>query len=141
MQFFDNIFAKSNEDFDTLVAMILCDLDELKFMNDMYGHKKGDELIKEAANLLKRVFSDIAVVSRVGGDEFAILLIDRGKGEVESLCELLKEEIILHNSHEMGPTSVCHSGMLTVYIPKGIWIAYSWKRIKKCIKINGEEKN
>ena len=58
-------------------------------MNDMYGHKKGDELIKEAANLLKRVFSDIAVVSRVGGDEFAILLIDRGKGEVESLCELL----------------------------------------------------
>ncbi|SNT13364.1 diguanylate cyclase (GGDEF) domain-containing protein [Bacillus sp. OK838] len=55
--------------------MILCDLDELKFMNDMYGHKKGDELIKEAANLLKRVFSDIAVVSRVGGDGFGILLL------------------------------------------------------------------
>ncbi|MDV7765723.1 GGDEF domain-containing protein [Peribacillus sp. CSMR9] len=134
------MFAKSNEDFDTPVAMILCDLDELKFMNDMYGHKKGDELIKEAANL--RVFSDIAVVSRVGGDEFAILLIDRGKGEVESLCELLKEEIILHNSHEMGPTSVCHSGMLTVYIPKGIWIAYSWdqkmyqdKRRRKELKL------
>jgi GGDEF domain-containing protein len=91
---------------------------------------------------LKRVFSDIAVVSRVGGDEFAILLIDRGKGEVESLCELLKEEIILHNSHEMGPTSVCHSGMLTVYIPKGIWIAYSWdqkmyqdKRRRKELKL------
>jgi hypothetical protein len=31
--------------------------------------------------------------------------------------------------------------MLTVRIPKGIWIAYSWKRIKKCFKINGEEKN
>ncbi|MGE6612226.1 sensor domain-containing diguanylate cyclase [Peribacillus sp. NPDC076916] len=102
-QFFDKISAKSNLDFDTPVAMILCDLDELKFMNDTYSHKKGDELIKEAANLLKRIFSDIAVVARVGGDEFAILLIDRSKREVESLCELLKEEILLQNSLKKGP--------------------------------------
>ncbi|CAH0248532.1 putative diguanylate cyclase YfiN [Peribacillus sp. Bi96] len=101
-QFFDNISAKSNLDFDTQVAMILCDLDELKFMNDTYGHKRGDELIKEAANLLKGIFSDIAVVSRVGGDEFAILLIDRSKREVESLCKLLNEEILLHNSVNKG---------------------------------------
>ena len=40
-QFFDNIAAKSNLDFDTPVAMILCDLDELKYMNDTHGHKKG----------------------------------------------------------------------------------------------------
>lgn len=102
-QFFDKISAKSNLDFDTPVAMILCDLDELKSMNDTYGHKKGDELIKEAANLLKRIFSDIAVVARVGGDEFAILLIDRSKREVESLCELLKEEILLQNSLKKVP--------------------------------------
>jgi diguanylate cyclase (GGDEF)-like protein len=102
-QFFDNIFAKSNLDFDTPVAMILCDLDELKYMNDTYGHKKGDELIKEAANLLKRIFSDIAVLARVGGNEFAILLIDRSKREVEFLCDLLKEEILLQNSLKKGP--------------------------------------
>ncbi|MBT2664590.1 diguanylate cyclase [Bacillus sp. ISL-4] len=52
---------------------------------------------------MKRTFSDIAVVARVGGDEFAILLIDRSKREVESLCELLKEEILLQNSLKKGP--------------------------------------
>lgn len=69
-QFFDNIAAKSNLDFDTPVAMILCDLDELKYMNDTHGHKKGDELIKAAANLLKRIFSDIAVLAR--GEEMSL---------------------------------------------------------------------
>jgi diguanylate cyclase (GGDEF)-like protein len=60
--------SKSNLDFDTPVAMILCDLDELKFMNETYGHEKGDELVKAAANLFKRIFSEIAVVARMGGD-------------------------------------------------------------------------
>ncbi|MDQ7860674.1 GGDEF domain-containing protein [Peribacillus frigoritolerans] len=91
-------------DFDTPVAMILCDLDELKYMNDTHGHKKRDELIKEAANLLSRIFSEIAVVARVGGDEFAILLIDRSQREVESLCELLMEEILLQNSLKKRPS-------------------------------------
>ncbi|MGG3478505.1 GGDEF domain-containing protein [Peribacillus frigoritolerans] len=134
-QFFDNIAAKSNLDFDTPVAMFLCDLDELKYLNDTHGHKKGDELIKAAANLLKRIFSDIAVLARVGGDEFAILLIDKSKQEGESLCELLKEEILLQNSIKKGP-----------HISMSFGHAYrshsnSWKWIKKCFKINGEEKN
>lgn len=95
--FFEQTMGKYDKDFDTAVAIILCDLDELKFLNDNYGHKKGDLLIKESAQLLNRYFSNKAVVSRVGGDEFAIILVNTEQAQVESLCKKLSEEISKYN--------------------------------------------
>ena len=95
--FFERTMEKYDKDFDTAVAIILCDLDELKHLNDNYGHKRGDLLIKESAQLLNQYFLNNAIVSRVGGDEFAIILVNTEQDQVESLCKKLVEEISKYN--------------------------------------------
>jgi diguanylate cyclase (GGDEF)-like protein/PAS domain S-box-containing protein len=96
-EFFEQSMEKYNNHINTSVAIILCDLDELKYLNDNYGHKKGDFLIKESAKLLNQFFSENAIVARIGGDEFAIIIIDTDKVEVEHLCQKLSEEISEYN--------------------------------------------
>ena len=69
-------------------AIIVCDLNGLKYINDTFGHKRGDEYIRAASALLRDLFihSD---VYRIGGDEFAILLkFDDYDNRVEKIREL-----------------------------------------------------
>ena len=55
-------------------AVILLDLDGFKLINDLYGHRLGDEVLRIAATRLKKIVGDRALVARIGGDEFGILL-------------------------------------------------------------------
>lgn len=55
-------------------GLIICDLNNLKYVNDTYGHYYGDILIKMFADILKDVFPDKNSLFRIGGDEFIILL-------------------------------------------------------------------
>ena len=58
------------------VALLLFDIDNFKRYNDTYGHAAGDEVLCEAASLMKRVTREHDVVARIGGDEFAMLFWD-----------------------------------------------------------------
>ncbi len=57
-------------------AVLLCDLDDLKQINDREGHPAGDDVLREVAAVLGRLTDRIdgAVVARLGGDEFCVLL-------------------------------------------------------------------
>jgi diguanylate cyclase (GGDEF)-like protein len=55
-------------------AVFLIDLDDFKPINDLYGHRLGDEVLREMATRLTRIVGDRALVARIGGDEFGILL-------------------------------------------------------------------
>lgn len=55
-------------------TMLMVDIDGLKITNDIFGHRKGDELIKRAADIIKRACRNDDIVCRIGGDEFAVLL-------------------------------------------------------------------
>jgi len=56
------------------ISIIVSDLDGLKMINDTHGHAAGDQLIKNAAELLNMVFRQEDLVARFGGDEFIVLL-------------------------------------------------------------------
>jgi len=58
------------------VTLLLFDIDDLKKYNDIYGHHAGDEILKEAAVVMRRCCRSHDVVGRIGGDEFAVIFWD-----------------------------------------------------------------
>lgn len=70
-------------------ALILIDVDTFKQINDHYGHAAGDAVLKRVASLLKTTFRNIDYVCRIGGDEFAIVMVDM----TSDLSYTIKEKI------------------------------------------------
>ena len=68
------------------VAMVLLDLDDFKQINDNHGHDFGDEVLRLTAQRLSSIFRDGDCLTRIGGDEFAaILLVKPGEQPLEAL--------------------------------------------------------
>jgi diguanylate cyclase (GGDEF)-like protein len=68
------------------VTLLVFDIDNFKHYNDVYGHLTGDEILRQAALLMRRCCRSHDVVGRIGGDEFAVVFWDdpyRGAGDVE----------------------------------------------------------
>ncbi len=72
-------------------ACIMFDLNNLKVVNDTFGHKAGDALILNFANILRRTTPEKLFLGRYGGDEFIAILFDTNEDEVKSV--LMKIEI------------------------------------------------
>ncbi len=58
------------------VTLLIFDIDNFKHYNDVYGHSAGDEVLKQAAVLMRRCCRGHDVVGRIGGDEFAVVFWD-----------------------------------------------------------------
>ena len=81
-----NIKKEAQEPF----AVVVCDINSLKAVNDLYGHKAGDICIKNACARICRVFNH-SPVFRVGGDEFVVLLMGLDYHQRKELMELVNE--------------------------------------------------
>ncbi len=68
----DHELARSRRE-DSSVAVMVCDLDGFKQVNDLYGHLEGDKTLKLFATLLKDVCREYDYVARMGGDEFVVI--------------------------------------------------------------------
>ncbi|MGM0641970.1 MAG: PAS domain S-box protein, partial [Thermotogota bacterium] len=82
------------------ITIVIGDLDRLKTVNDNYGHKKGDEYIINAADILKSTARTEDIVSRIGGDEFAVVLPTTNQKEAEIFCQRIQKNIEEFNKNK-----------------------------------------
>jgi diguanylate cyclase len=71
-------------------ALIMIDIDNLKKVNDVYGHLAGDEVIKALASVIKKATRETDIAGRYGGEEFAIILPDTPIANVEFVAERIR---------------------------------------------------
>ncbi|WP_333776569.1 diguanylate cyclase CdgB [Streptomyces sp. IBSBF 3136] len=76
------------------LAVLFCDLDGFKSINDRFGHNAGDAVLIEVARRLSGGVRDGDTVARLGGDEFVILADGLGKADAQDLAVRLRNEII-----------------------------------------------
>lgn len=96
---FDKILS-IYEQGDSSFAMIMVDVDVFKQVNDTYGHSVGDKILVKVADNLQREFRSIDYICRIGGDEFAIVMVDVGS----DLKEVVREKIAQVNENLSNPT-------------------------------------
>jgi diguanylate cyclase (GGDEF)-like protein len=82
------------------MLLFFCDLDNLKIINDCYGHQEGDFALVRAADALEKAFRDSDILARLGGDEFVALALETmGDGE-EIILKRLEECLKKSNGKE-----------------------------------------
>lgn len=94
--------------FDTAIALLFIDLDRFKEVNDTLGHQAGDAMLIEAAKRIEACIRSSDTVSRLGGDEFMVILADlHDCSHIESIAEkiLLSLQEPLQLGHELFFTS------------------------------------
>lgn len=97
-----------NLDFEQLshlpkdVAVIDCDLNNLKYTNDTFGHSAGDRYIKNCANIISEIFSGIGKCYRVGGDEFVILVQNASRIDLTYYLAMLESSVDACNRENKG---------------------------------------
>ena len=73
------------------VAVVFCDLDRFKQINDTYGHAVGDEVLRETGRRLSRRLADADVVARIGGDEFVVAVAGMGQSDAQLLLQRIEQ--------------------------------------------------
>jgi diguanylate cyclase (GGDEF)-like protein len=85
------IIRTQRYNFDVCVMMI--DIDHFKKVNDTWGHAAGDEAIRQVASIARNLCRAVDVVARIGGEEFAVLLLQTDMAGGLSLAERLREAV------------------------------------------------
>ncbi len=85
-----NVLLETANKYEIPFSLVMMDIDRFKKVNDTYGHKTGDLVLKEFASAMKKIFRKTDVLIRYGGDEFLVLLPGMEKKNAAFVMEKLK---------------------------------------------------
>ncbi|HZW49843.1 MAG TPA: diguanylate cyclase, partial [Bacillota bacterium] len=88
------------------ISIIMGDINGLKLVNDGFGHSKGDEVLIEIAKILKSCCREEDIVSRIGGDEFGILLPRTDSQSAQRVCSRISDTC---KGYALDGSSICPS--------------------------------
>ncbi len=88
------------------ICLIICDIDNLKKVNDTLGHLEGDKLIRRTATILENSFRKSDIVARIGGDEFAVIARNCDKQLIKAIKQRIKDCIDRDNETEATKLSI-----------------------------------
>ena len=97
-RYFDDIIkqhinlAKSN---NSTFCVLMIDLDNFKTINDSYGHPIGDKVIHNVATIIAKLIRKSDIACRIGGDEFAVILLDIELNQSMAIADKMRKEIQL----------------------------------------------
>jgi diguanylate cyclase (GGDEF)-like protein len=91
---FDDALANElvrSRTFGAPLSLLLVDLDNFKVVNDEFGHQRGDDVLRRAADLVREHLRDADIAARLGGDEFAVIAPDTASAGALALAERLRQ--------------------------------------------------
>lgn len=92
-RFYEEEIRRVNIEANIPISLIIADVNGLKLTNDAFGHKAGDMLLQKIGNILKRECPSDGIISRIGGDEFVILLPNTSENTAEEIIKDIKSAI------------------------------------------------
>lgn len=88
------------------IAVVYCDLNNLKVMNDSKGHESGDQLLIDMADVLRKFNNKKCLTYRIGGDEFVMILENPKPHQAEQLKEKIQKDAEEQEKRQGSPLSV-----------------------------------
>ncbi|MFC3123807.1 GGDEF domain-containing protein [Pseudoroseomonas globiformis] len=83
------LLERAEQSHVTLMVLVILDIDHFKKVNDVYGHRTGDAVLREVSRIMDTSLADIGMLGRIGGEEFALISSGVPPGQVmERLAEL-----------------------------------------------------
>ncbi|VUS95972.1 GGDEF domain-containing protein [Klebsiella spallanzanii] len=96
------------------LSVIVCDLDRFKRINDTYGHVQGDKVIQFAASVLQDNVRKDDAAARIGGEEFALLLVNTSANEALAIAERIRQTVS-ETREELPERMTISMGVFTAY--------------------------
>jgi len=126
-------------------AIIICDIDDFKSVNDRFGHDAGDEVLKTLANIMRMIVRKQDIVARWGGEEFLLMLpqtdIEGGLVLAEKIRKKVRSTefnfngMKIHISLTMGLSIYKESKTIDETISQADRALYMGKKLgKDCVK-------
>jgi diguanylate cyclase (GGDEF)-like protein/PAS domain S-box-containing protein len=101
-----------------VMLLMFADLDDMKYINDVFGHQEGDRALIGIGQILKKTFRESDIVARFGGDEFVVLSLETLDSGTEILANRLREHLDYYNRYENRPYELSVSIGISRYDPE-----------------------
>jgi diguanylate cyclase (GGDEF)-like protein/PAS domain S-box-containing protein len=100
------------------IFMLYADVDNLKDINDTFGHQEGDLALIETVDILKKNYRESDIIARIGGDEFVVIPVGTTGDNIEVITSRLQKAVEIHNSKSNRGYKLSISAGIVYYNPQ-----------------------
>ena len=98
--------------------LLFADVDDLKVINDTFGHQEGDQAIADVARVFRETFRDSDLIARIGGDEFVVLAMEADAEGADRMMARLREHLASFAKAHQRPYALSVSVGRSLYDPE-----------------------